>query len=115
MENKDVISFELKKVVKYTDLKPFGKFTIKFKTRQRHLHNIIPFDELECFHDEGMPISEEQDKLIVKFMRKNKTDILWDEIYHNFYTRAGNSFVRVYHKKLKLYIEDEGFRSLFPE
>lgn len=102
------IIFELKKVELY-NLQPYGKFTIKWKTRQGHLPRIIPVDELHIKHDTTMPIDDETDNKIIKFMKKNKTDILTDG--YRFYTRAGNGFTEVWHKKLSMYKTDEAFKS----
>lgn len=106
----DTISFELTKVEKFQDLKPYGKFAIKWKTRQGHLPNIIPFAELKFDSEKSMPITDAQDKEIIKFMKKHKTDILVDS-NGDFYTRAGQGFVQVYHKKFGMYRDDEGFRN----
>jgi len=111
MATKDKISLEIVQKIKFTDLEPFGKFTIKFRTRQGHKHNIIPVDELEFDSRTGLPLTDVQDNAILKFMLKNKTDILYDG--ENFYTRTGGGFTKVYHKKLGMYRDDEGFRSLF--
>jgi len=105
----ETISFELTKVEKFHELQPYGKFTIKWKTRQGHLPRIIPFVELHIKHDTMMPISDAQDKEIIKFMKKHKTDILTDG--YRFYTRAGSGFTEVYHKKLGLYRDDTTFKS----
>ena len=91
-------------------LKPFGKFTIKWKTRQGHLPNIIPFDELHIKHDTTMPVPDDQDKTIIKFMKKFKTDILTDG--QDFYTRASTGFTQVWHEKLSKYRSDESFKNL---
>jgi len=91
------------------NLLPYGKFTIKWKTKQGHLPNIIPFDELQIKHDTTMPLTAEQDKLIIKFMKKHKTDILIDG--RDFYTRAASGFTEVYHKKLGLYRDDTAFKN----
>jgi hypothetical protein len=106
MEN---IKFELKKVETY-DLKPYGKFIIKWKTRQGHLPNIIPFDELNFDSEQTMPVSPEQDKVIIKYMKKNKTDVLTDG--YRFYTRIGRGFGLIYHKKLSMYGNDMAFKNL---
>lgn len=91
------------------ELQPYGKFVIKDRTRQGHLPNIIPLDELRINHETGMPMSGEQDKLIVGMMKKAKTDILTDG--YNFFTRTGSGFTEVWHKKLSLYKSDEAFKS----
>ena len=80
------------------NLRPYGNYTIKWKTRQQYLPNIIPFNELEMKHDTSMPLTDEQDKQVVKYMVKHKTDILFDG--HTYYTRAGNGLTEVFHKKL---------------
>lgn len=82
-------------------LKPFGKFTIKQKTNQGHLPNIVPYNELHIKYDTSMPIPDDQDKVIIKFMIKHKTDILTDG--RDFYTRAGTGFMEVWHKKISEY------------
>jgi len=106
----DTISFELTKVEKFHELKPYGRFTIKWKTRQGHLPNIIPFSELRFDSRTAMPTTEVQDKEIIKFMKKYKTDILVDS-RGDFYTRAGEGFVQVYHKKLGMYRDDPAFKN----
>jgi hypothetical protein len=105
----DTISFELTKVEKFHELRPYGRFTIKWKTRQGHLPRIIPFVELQFDSRTTMPTTDAQDKEIIKFMKKHKTDILVDS-RGDFYTRCGSGFGQVYHKKLGLYRDDEGFR-----
>lgn len=103
------ITFDLTKTEHYHKLKPYGHFIIKWKTRQGHLPNIIPMDELRFDGKNSMPVSEDVDKIIVKFMKKNKTDILVDD-RGTFYTRAGAGFTEVSHKKLSMYGYDEGFK-----
>lgn len=93
-------------------LEPYGKFTIKWKTRQGWKPNIIPFDELDIFHETTMPLTPEQDKEVVKYMKKHKTDILTDGSYFGFYTRAGNGFAMIRHPKLMKYKEDETFKNI---
>jgi hypothetical protein len=46
---------------RHYELQPYGKFVIKWKTRQQHIPNIIPFDELNILQDTRMPLSKEQD------------------------------------------------------
>ena len=55
-----------------------------------------------------MPTTDEQDKQIIKFMKKHKTDILTDG--YRFYTRCGAGFGEAYHKKLGLYRDDPAFK-----
>ena len=97
------------KTVNYK-LEPYGKFVIKFKTRQKHIPNIIPIDELVFDKRSVMPMSVEQEKEIIKFMKKHKTDILTDGGYFNFYTRVDGGLAEVRHPKLLKYREDDGFR-----
>ena len=82
-------------------LKPFGKFTLKSKTNQGHLPNIIPYNEVHLKYDTCMPIPDDQDKIIIKFMLKHKTDILTDG--RDFYSRAGTGFMELSHKKISDY------------
>ncbi|HLO91579.1 MAG TPA: hypothetical protein VK172_10490 [Lentimicrobium sp.] len=96
MEN---ITFTLTKRESY-NLRPYGNYVIKFKTRQGHLPHIIPFIELRFDYNTEMPIDEKTDKEIVKYMKKNKTDILADN-YGRYFTRIGNGFAQVYHHKLQ--------------
>jgi len=105
----NTITFDLTKTEHFHELKPYGYFTIKWKTKQAHLPNIIPFDELGIKHETSMPVPEQIDKEIVKFMKKNKTDILVNS-RGEYFTRAGSGFVQVYHKKLAMYSYDEGFK-----
>lgn len=97
----------LTKTRKY-ELQPYGKFVIKSKTRQGHLPNIIPLDELHINGETGMPMSDEEDKIIVGLMKKNKTHILTDG--RNYFTRTGYGFTEVYHKKLRMYKDDLAFK-----
>lgn len=106
----DTITFELVKKESFNELKPYGKFIIKWKTRQKHLPHILPFVELQFDYEKTMPTDDEQDKQIIKFMKKHKTDILTDG--YRYYTRIGNGFGQVYHQKLSLYSENEGFKEL---
>jgi hypothetical protein len=98
----------LTKKVTY-ELQPFGKFVIKWNAKTDK-PNVLPFHELRIMHDTQMPVAEEQDKEIIKLMKKNKTDILTDG--EKFYTRIGIGFGEVWHKKLSMYRDDEGFREL---
>ena len=82
-------------------LKPFGKFTLKAKTRQGHLPNILPYYEVRVKFDTMMPIPDDLDKNIIKFMLKHKTDILTDG--RDFYSRAGTGFAEISHPKLSNY------------
>lgn len=108
----EALEFTLTKVELYK-LKPYGRFTIKWKTNQGHMPRIIPLNELHLKHDTSMPIDDETDKQIVKFMKKHKTDILTDG--ERYYTRFGTGFGEVYHKKLAQYGYDEAFRELVDE
>jgi len=89
-------------------LEPFGKFVIKWKTNQTWKPNIIPLGELELKHDTVMHLTEEQDKEIIKLMKKYKTDILTDG--KKYYTRFGRGLGEVWHEKLTMYENNETFR-----
>lgn len=88
-------------------LEPYGYFNLKWKIRGQAKPNQILIDDLDMFHGESMPLSVEQDKEVVKMMKKHKTEILWDGNY-NYYTRTGSGFTRVWHKKFKEYNENIG-------
>lgn len=97
-------------------LMPFGKFVIKFKTRQGHIPNIIPIDELTIDKQSTMPMSPEEDKAIIKMMKANHTDILVDNNgYLSFYTRVAGGLTHVWHKKLSMYRENEAFKRAVDE
>jgi hypothetical protein len=104
----ETISFELTKTEKFHELKPFGKFTIKWTTKQGHLPRIIPFSEIRFDSRNTMSTTDKQDKEIIKFMKKHKTDILTDG--YRFYTRIGEGFGEIYHIKLHKYIDDPVFK-----
>lgn len=104
------IEMTLTKIQNY-NLKPYGKFIVKWKTKQGHLPNIIPFDELRFDSRQAMPVSDTTDVRLVLFMKQHKTDILTDG-YGTFYTRAGSGFCEVSHPKLTKYMNDEAFRNL---
>lgn len=106
------LDLTLVKTKTYKDLKPYGKFTVKWKTRQGNLPHILPIDELDMYHETSFPLTEEQDKEVIKFMKKHKTDILTDGSYFGFYTRTGTGFTMVRHKKLLEYRDNEGFKEL---
>ena len=99
------IEFTLTKVRDYK-LKPFGHFTIKFKVSEKQAHKvgIIPFGELTFVYINGMPLPDNSatDKAIVKFMIKNKTDILVNDST-DYFTRCGVGLTQVYHIKLQKY------------
>lgn len=95
-------------------LEPYGKFSISMARNPRRLPHIIPLSELSIDHDTSMPFTEQQEKDIIKLMKKHKTDILTDGGYLGFYTRAGGgkfaSLCHVAHSKLVAYRENEAFR-----
>ena len=96
-------------------LEPYGKFRISMaRSPKRNLPYIIPLDELSINHETSMPFTEQQEKDIIKLMKKHKTDILTDGGYLGFYTRAGQgkfaSLCHVAHPKLVAYKENEAFR-----
>jgi hypothetical protein len=102
----------LTKTRKY-NLEPYGKFVIKTKTRQAHIPNIIPVDEMTFRHETGMPTTDEQHEVIKKLMRKAKTDFLTDGCNIFTITKFGSnsSLVEVWHKKLSQYKSDPAFKS----
>ena len=110
-EKNNTMTFDLTKVEHFHELRPYGRFTIKWKTRQGHLPRIIPAGELQFDSEKTMPVDDALDAQIIKFMKKHKTDIFVDS-RGDFYTRCGYGFGQVYHKKLGLYRDNEGFKEL---
>lgn len=102
MNSRPNIEFTLTKVREYK-LKPFGKFNIKFKASPRIAQRVgtLLVGEISFDYEAGMPC-ENVDKEIIKFMIKNKTDVLVDDST-NYYTRVGRGFTEINHKKLRLY------------
>jgi len=98
----ETLNLTLTKVRNY-NLKPFGRFTIKWKATENANRKvgIIHLPELSIYHETGMPC-DDVDKQIVKFMIKNKTDVLVDDST-NYYTRVGAGITQISHVKLRLY------------
>ena len=98
----ETLNLTLTKVHNY-NLKPFGRFTIKWKASENANRKvgIIHSPELTIYYETGMPCND-VDKQIVKFMIKNKTDVLVDGST-NYYTRVGAGLTQINHKKLRLY------------
>ena len=99
MYTMETITFKLTRTELFDDLRPYGNYTIKFKTRQQHLPNIIPYTEVRFNYDTTMPVDDELDKKIIKFMKKHKTDVFIDS-RGDFYTRIGRGFGKITHRKL---------------
>lgn len=97
-------------------LEPYGKFRISMARNPKKLPNIIDFRELTIDHDTKMPFTEEQEKEVIKLMKKHKTDILTDGSYFGFYTRVSGgefaSIALVRHPYFVKYKEDDGFKAL---
>ena len=100
----DTLSMTLIKKRKY-NLKPFGRFLIKSQVGAKGKLNpgTIDFNTLRFDSERGMSYTPEQEKEFVKFMKKNKTDILTDEYGRDLYTRIGDNWVEVQHSKLTAY------------
>lgn len=85
-------------------LKPFGRFRIKTNATKNDEKkvNVLDYDTLSFNCETGMSYTTEQEKVFVKYMIKHKTDILVDS-RGDWYTRIGESWVKVRHKKLYAY------------
>jgi len=105
----DKMFLTLTKVKQY-ELKPYGKFCLKWKQSKYPTPNQIHIAEVHMHFDNAMPLSVEQEKAVVKMMKKFKTDILWDGSY-TYYTRTNSGLTPITHKKLSLYSNDEAFKS----
>lgn len=109
----DNIEMTLVKTRNY-NLKPYGKFVLKWKiAKGKETPNMILIDDMDIIKDDSMPLPEEQRLELVKFMKQHKTEILCDnDGYFNYYTITGMGLSRVWHKKLTMYRENEGFKEL---
>ena len=94
-------------------LKPYGRFNIKWVHNPKSPRT-IPYHEVTINWDTAYPMTEEQEKEVIKFMKKYKTDILTDGGYLGFYTRVSGgefgSIAHIAHPNLVKYREDEGFK-----
>ena len=97
----------LTKVRQY-ELKPYGKFVFKWKIRGYETPNQIVMDELRIDYSEAMPMTESQEKAVVKMMKQYKTDVLTDG--NEFFTRTNSGLTPISHKKLVMYKTDEAFK-----
>lgn len=97
-----ILNLTLVKTRKYI-LKPFGRFTIKWRCSKALAEkaHILPYDETRFQYDSGMPYTPEQEKEFVKFMIKHKSDVLTDG--REFYTRMGDNWCEITHPKLYRY------------
>jgi hypothetical protein len=103
MEN---LNITLSKPISY-DLKPFGNFIIKWLPKKR-TRNTIPLHELEVYDETTVPMSKEQEKEIIHYMKKYKTDILINED-GNLYTRLNRGLTKVNHEKLRNYLNTQEY------
>lgn len=81
--------------IKTFTLEPFGNFCFKWKKPKNPKPNKIWIGELTINHDAGMPMTPEQEKMVVYLMKKNKTNVLTDG--NIYYTRAGHNLVEIKH------------------
>lgn len=73
--NTESLEMSLTKTVNYT-LKPFGRFQFNWKNGKRAKRiNVMYIGEVDIRHDTTMPLTGEQDKLVVEKMLKHKTDV----------------------------------------
>jgi len=97
-------------------LEPFGKFIISMARHPKNAPHILDWQEISINHDTKMPFTAEQEKAIIKEMKKHNTDVFSDGGYLGFYTRVSGgehaSLGHISHPKLVKYREDEGFREL---
>ncbi len=92
-------------------LKPFGRFQFSWNDNKRSKGvGVIWIPELNIFHESAMPISDEQDKIIIKSMKKAKSDVYtgfggMDGDGGVYYTRCGGGWTEIDHKKLYDYAQ----------
>lgn len=96
-------------------LEPYGKFFLKF-VQNAQSPRTIPAKELSIDWSTAMPFTKEQEKEILKEMRKHKTDVFTNGNYLGFYTRVSGgeygSLALIAHSKLVQYRENEGFKAV---
>jgi len=94
-------------------LEPYGRFNIKWTYKPKSPRT-IPYSEVSINWESAFPMTKEQEKEVIKLMKKHKTDILTDGSYLGFYTRvSGGEFgqiAHIAHPHLVRYREDEGFK-----
>lgn len=97
-------------------LEPYGKFYISLARHPKNAPHIIDARELEIDFDTTMPFTKEQEKDIIKEMKKHKSDVFTDGSYFGFYTRVSGgehgSLGLIRHPKLMKYRDEEGFKEL---
>lgn len=96
-------------------LKPYGKFLLSLARNPREqVPHIIGAANLNIDLDGAMPFTEQQEKDILKLMRKHKTDVFTDGTWNGYYTRGGCarycSLCRISHPKLTEYSQNEAFK-----
>jgi len=101
MKPKELLELTLIKTVNYK-LKPFGRFLFDWNNGKRAKRiNVMYIGEIDTLHDTTMPLTDEQDKMVVKLMLKHKTDVYIDDRFGNrYYTRISGGWTEIGHKKL---------------
>lgn len=91
-------------------LEPYGRFYFKWdKPKREDLKpHQIHIGELHIKHETSMPLTDEQEKMIVDMMVKNKTDILTDGTH--FYTRTNDGLTEIWHDKIMQYGTDPAYK-----
>ena len=101
-----ILEMTLIKQVNYK-LKPFGRFQFDFKDGKRSKRiNVMYFGEIDIKSNTTMPLTDDQDKMVVRQMLKYKTDVfvgIGNGYGTDFYTRCGGGWTEIYHKKLQAY------------
>ena len=92
------------------NLEPYGKFAAKWKKPRVDTPNTLYIGEITINHDSAMPLSAEQEKELIKLMKKFKTDVLTDS--GDFYTITSSGLTGISHPKLWKYKNDPTFKEL---
>jgi hypothetical protein len=87
------------------NLIPFGMFKVKWKASYKlnKKVGILTVYDISFNYDSGMPCDGENDKAVIKYMVKHKTDVLTNVHCNIFYTRLGKGFTEIKHDKLIKY------------
>lgn len=99
----------LTKTVNYK-LEPYGKFKIRWTQPKNEKINEIYIAEIKIRYETGMSMTNDQENNVVKFMKKNHTDVLTDG--SKWYTLTNYGMTEIWHIKLVKYTNDPAFKEL---
>jgi hypothetical protein len=90
-------------------LEPYGKFCFKWERKQVKQPHQILISTIQIKYDTAMPMSKEQEKELVKEMKKYKTDVFTNG--SQFYTLTNDGLTEIWHQKFMEYGTNEAYRN----